>query len=84
LRKAKVTVCLSADDNVVILYKGKELAYTIFKKQAKQSEVLSSKDVDRKVDKVRKQYKPAADHPWRTGFSTPLSGPKADISTLSK
>ncbi|OQX65574.1 MAG: hypothetical protein B5M51_00305, partial [Anaerolinea sp. 4484_236] len=26
LRKAKVTVCLSADDNVVILYKGKELA----------------------------------------------------------
>ena len=82
LRKAKVTVCLKADSEVAILYKGKELAYTIFKKQAKQSEVLSSKDIDRKVDKVRKQYKPAADHPWRTGFSTPLSGPKADISTL--
>ncbi len=71
LRKAKVTVCLSADGNVAILYKGKELAYTIFKKQAKQSEVLSSKDVDRKVDKVRKHYKPAADHPWRRGFSSP-------------
>jgi len=84
LRKAKVTVCLSADENVVILYKGKELAYTIFKKQAKQSEILSSKDLDRKVDKVRKHYKPAADHPWRTGFSTSLSEPKADISTLSK
>ena len=84
LRKAKVTVCLDADGQVTILYKGKELAYTIFKKQAKQSEILSSKDVDRKVDKVRKHYKPAADHPWRTGFSTPLSRPKADISTLSK
>ncbi len=84
LRKAKVTVCLKADSEVAILYKGKELAYTIFKKQTKQSEILSSKDIDRKVDKVRKQYKPAADHPWRTGFSTPLSGPKADISTLSK
>ena len=84
LRKAKVTICLSTDGKVTILYKGKELAYTIFKKQAKQSQILSSKDVDRKVDKVRKQYKPASDHPWRKGFSTPLSGPKADISTLSK
>jgi hypothetical protein len=83
-RKAKVTVCLEEDGKVTILYKGKELAYTVFKKQARQSEVLSSKDVDRKVDKVRKQYKPAADHPWRTGFSTPLPEPKADISTLSK
>jgi hypothetical protein len=84
LRKAKVILCLKADGKVTILYKGKELAYTIFKKQAKQSEILSSKDLDRKVDKVRKQYKPAADHLWRTGFSTSLSGPKADISTLSK
>ena len=84
LRKAKVTICLDADSQVTILYKNKELAYSIFKKQAKQSEVLSSKDVDRKVDKVRIQHKPAPDHPWRKGFSTPLSKPKADISTLSK
>jgi len=26
-------------------------------------------------------YKPAPDHPWRKGFATPLSAPKADIST---
>ena len=84
LRKAKVTVCLSADGYVAILYKGKELAYTIFKKQAKQSEILSSKDVDRKVDMVRKQRKPDPDHLWRKGFSPPLSKPKADIPTLSK
>jgi hypothetical protein len=84
LRKAKVTVCLNPDGKVTILYKDKELAYKIFKTQTKQSQVLSSKDVDHKVDKVRKQHKPASDHPWRKGFSTPLSGPKADISTLSK
>ncbi len=84
LRKAKVTVCLDAEGKVTILYKNKELAYNIFKKQAKQSQVVSSKDVDHKVDKVRKQHKPAPDHPWRRGFSSPLSGPKADISTLSK
>lgn len=83
LRKAKVTVCSDVDGNVTILYKNKELAYKIFKKQAKQSEVLSSKDVNHKVDRVRKQHKPAPDHPWRKGFSTPLSKPKADISTLS-
>jgi hypothetical protein len=35
LRKTKVTVCLEADGKVTILYKGKELAYTVFKKQAK-------------------------------------------------
>ena len=84
LRKAKVRLCLDADGKVTILYKRKELAYTIFKKQAKQAEVLSSKEVDRKVDKVRKEYKPAPDHPWRKGFSTPLSKPNADIPTLSK
>lgn len=84
LRKAKVTVCLDANGKVTILYKGKELAYKIFKTQTKQSQIGSSKDVDRKVDKVRKQHKPASDHPWRKGFATPLSGPKADISTLSK
>ena len=83
LRKAKVTVCLDADDKVTILYKNKELAYKIFKKQAKQSEVLSSKDVDRKVDKVRKKHKPDPDNLWRKGFSSPLSKPKADIPTLS-
>ena len=81
LRKAKVTVCLDSKGKVGILYKGKELAYSIFKKQAKQAEVMSSKDLDRKVNKIRKGHKPAPDHPWRSGYSTSLSGPKADIST---
>lgn len=83
LRKAKVTVCQNAEGKITILYKDKELAYSIFKKQAKQSQVLSSKDVNRKVEKVRKKYKPAPDHPWRKGFATPLSKSKADISTCA-
>jgi len=81
LRKATVTVCLNAEMKISILYKGKELDYTIFKKQAKQSEVLTSKEISQKVNKIRLPYKPAPDHPWRKGFATPLSAPKADIST---
>lgn len=84
LRKAKVTLCQNAEGEITILYKGKELAYSIFKKQAKQSQVLSSKDVNRKVDQTRKPHKPAPDHPWRRGFATPLSKPNADISTCAK
>jgi len=84
LRKARVTVCLSAEGEVAILYKNKELNYTIFKKQAKQSQVLSSKDVNDKVDKVRKVHKPAPDHPWRRGFVPPQSPREPDISTYSK
>ena len=83
LRKAKVTVCQNVEGKISILYKDQELAYSIFKKQAKQSQVLSSKDVNRKVENVRNKHKPAPDHPWRKGFATPLSTPNADISTCA-
>jgi len=84
LRQAVVTVCLNAQQNMTILYKGKSLPYTIFHQQAKQSEVVPSKN----VSQVLPPHKPAPDHPWRTGFATPLSKrtnvtiPKRDISTL--
>ena len=78
LRNAKVTVSENAEGKITILYKDQELAYSIFKKQSKQSQVLSSKDVNRKVDQTRK---PAPNHPWRKGFANPLSTNKADIST---
>jgi len=78
LRNAKVIVSLNAKSKIRILYKEKELAYTVFKKQAKQAQVLSSKDLDHNVEQqIRKHHKPAPDHPWRKGFTTP----KADIST---
>jgi len=84
LRHAAVTVCLDAQDNLTILYKGKSLHYTVFHKQAKQSQIVDTKQLN---DEVRTPQKPAPDHPWRKGFATPLSKsrdvpPRGDISTL--
>jgi len=56
--------------------------------QARQAEVVSAKQLDLTLKEKRLPSKPAPDHPWRTGFATPLSKrrsvtpPKSDISTL--
>jgi transposase len=70
LRHAAVTVCLDTQENLAILYKGKPLDYTVFHRQAKQSEIVDTKQLNAVV---RKPHKPAPDHPWRKGFATPLS-----------
>lgn len=70
LRHAAVTVCLDAQENLAILYKGKPLDYTVFHRQTKQSEIVDPKQLN---DAVRTPHKPAPDHPWRKGFATPLS-----------
>ena len=59
LHKVSVTVCQNAQSKVTILYKGKELSYTIFRKQERQAEVVTSKQV------ASKSWRPAKDHPWR-------------------
>jgi len=59
LHKAPVTICQNEQGQVTILYKGAELAYTIFQKQERQAEVVTSKQV------ARKSWRPAKDHPWR-------------------
>ena len=59
LHKAPVTVCQNEQGQVTILYKGEELVYTIFKKQERQAEVVTSKQV------AREPWHPAEDHPWR-------------------
>ena len=64
LRNACVTVCVNAQQQVTILYKGKSLPYEIYHQQAKQSEVIMAKDVVT-VLKERTYVKPAPDHPWR-------------------
>src|SRR3989337_1560629 len=46
LRQAVVTVCMDAKQNLPILYKGKSLPYTVFHKQAKQSEIVPAKNVN--------------------------------------
>jgi transposase len=64
LTKVEVTICQDAQGKVAILYKGNQLAYTIFQKQEHQSEVVTSKQVAH----LRKPFHPAPDHPWRKDF----------------
>ncbi len=88
LRNATVTVCLEAAGKVTLLYRGQSLPYTIFHQQTRQAEIVETKTLDRSLVQ-RPPVKPAADHPWRKGFATPLSTHKdvpstGDISTLEK
>jgi hypothetical protein len=88
LRNAHVTVCVSAQEQMTILYNGKSLPFTIYAQQSMQAEIVSAKNLDSQLNQKRMPTKPAPDHPWRTGFATPLSKPrdvtipKSDISTL--
>ena len=81
LRKAQVTVCLNAQEEMTILYNGKSLPYAIYHPQAKQADILPAKLLDRALQKPRLPTKPAPDHPWRQGFATPLSKPGNVSST---
>jgi transposase len=88
LRNAIVTVCVSAQETIAILYNGKSLPYTIYNQQAQQAEVVSAKQIDLALHKPHLPTKPAPDHPWRQGFAAPLSKrgnvtlPTGDISIL--
>jgi hypothetical protein len=72
LRNAQVTVCVNALDEISIWFNGKALAYTLYQPQSKQSPIVLAKDIDQTF-KQRTPTKPAPDHPWRQGFTTPLS-----------
>jgi len=86
MRNALVTVCADAEHNITLLYNGKSLPYTIFHKQAKQSEVVLAKDLNTVIETV--PFKPAPDHPWRTfnlskNKSRNVTAPRGgDISAL--
>jgi transposase len=89
LRNAQVLVCVNPQNEITILYNGKALSYTLYKQQAKQAEIVSTKQLDQALQERRLPPKPAPDHPWRTGFATPLSkrrnvtpAPAGDISIL--
>ncbi len=62
MRNAPVTVCEDDQEQINILYKGHPLDYTVYHKQQRQAEVVSSKDID---EKLKKPHKPGKDHPWR-------------------
>lgn len=65
LRHARVTVCQDISGRVTILYKNSPLEYTVFHLQPKQSEVVSSKDIDLALQPKPSPRKPAPEHPWR-------------------
>jgi hypothetical protein len=73
LRNAHVTVCVNAQEQITILYNHKALPYSIYNQQAKQAEIVSTKQLDHVLQERRLPHKPAPDHPWRQGFATPLS-----------
>ena len=77
LRNARVTVYEQADGEIAIRYKGRLLEHTVFKRQQRQAELVSSKSLN---NKLRKPTRPAADHPWRT-YGQRLNGePKVQIA----
>jgi transposase len=78
LHKAQVLVCRDAQENVTILYKGAPLEYSIFHQQARQSQVLTAKQVDHLAINQSKVHKPSPHHPWYKTQS-PLSPKKGDI-----
>jgi transposase len=87
LRGATLTVCQQATGQVTLLYHGKSLPFTIFHKQAKQAEVVPSKEVDLALRNQSYAHPAAPDHPWRhqplnPQKGTSLLGQKGDISTL--
>ena len=65
LRKAQVTVCENPQGEISIIYKGKPLKYSVFHKQARQAEVVMSKELDAHLNRPKSPHKPAPDHPWR-------------------
>ena len=65
LHNLQVTICQDILGKVAILYKGKELAYTIFQKQKRQAEVVTAKQVDHLLINRSKAHTPAPNHPWR-------------------
>ncbi len=71
LRQATVVVCENRHGEIAIEYKGKPLAFTVYRCQERQGEVVASKQLTLAVDQLapktkrRKPPIPAPDHPWR-------------------
>ena len=74
LRNARVTVCELPTGEIAILYKGKELSYTTFKRGERPSALENEKSLNARVDSAykaqrrRKKWKPPPDHSWRKAF----------------
>lgn len=52
LRKAVITVCVNAQQNITLLYKGQPLPYNVFHQQTKQSEVVLTKNINKMIETI--------------------------------
>lgn len=64
LKKRKVTVCKSMKGQITVLLNQEPLNFKRFVRQPKRNEPITGKDLE---------WKPAADHPWRT-YGNKLNG----------
>lgn len=88
MKNAKVTVLESPKGEITILYKNQPLLFEVHHQQQKQAKVVPAKSIDFELRNASYAHTPAPDHPWRKGFSTPLSRhsslTEGDILTLPK
>ena len=80
LRKAQVFVREKEDKSIVVLYKGKSIAYSTYASQQKQCEVVDSKRLNECMDNYLQQsskskYKPSNRHPWKCSPRGPMTTP---------
>jgi transposase len=79
LRHAQVEVRERWDGTLAILYRGKPLAYTVYREAPRQAELIPSKLLNAELDtrltakQKRKGYVPPQDHPWRKFQINPKS-----------
>jgi hypothetical protein len=64
LRHATITVCENLSGAITLLYKGRVLDYVCHKKQKRSPEIVSAKQLESKLEQIKK-YIPGANHPWR-------------------
>ncbi len=89
MQRSKVTVCETFDGAVTLLYKGRQLVYTVLGKDQQRRQRIDAKQVNQAVDTAISRsapYKPKADHPWRTLRITPqnASSPPPTAFTASR
>lgn len=69
LKKRKVTVCKSMKGQITVLLNQEPLNFKRFVRQPKRNEPITGKDLE---------WKPAADHPWRT-YGKKLNGKPVSV-----
>ncbi len=79
MRNSKATVCEDFKGNITILYKGKKMNYTTYRRAEKQSDPESSKTINNRVAEAikfqnkRSTYKPGVDKQWRKSYGNQVS-----------